>query len=75
MLGLAEALEDRLAGQWPHSMGLCVDARPTACRVIAGRQVMPDGKVAITGVKEWRHSQWHGGSNIAPKTVGPVRDR
>ncbi|MFZ3140975.1 hypothetical protein [Polaromonas sp.] len=52
---LSAALNDRLAADWPHALGLCVDGRPAVWRVFANRQVNADGKTVFTGYKEWKH--------------------
>ena len=50
---LASALGDRLAGDWPHAMGLCVDGRPAVWRVVSGSTVK-EGKTAYVGFDNWR---------------------
>jgi len=48
---VSDALNDRLAGEWPHAVGLCVDARPAIWRVVGGRDAA-QGK--YIGFNNWR---------------------
>lgn len=50
---LTNALNDRLAGEWPHALGLCADARPAVWRVFAEKTTR-DGKPYYQGFKEWK---------------------
>jgi CRISPR-associated protein Cmr1 len=50
---VADALGDRFASDWPHAVGLCVDARPAVWRVVAGSTVK-EGKTAYVGFDNWR---------------------
>ena len=50
---VASALGDRLAGDWPHAVGLCADGRPAVWRVVAGSTVK-EGKTAYVGFDHWR---------------------
>ena len=49
---ISAALGDRLAGEWPHSMGLCADGRPAVWRVVSGQKVV-DGKTEFVGFDKW----------------------
>jgi len=49
-----DALNDRLAGEWPHALGLCADARPAVWRVVAGKKTNADGKTIFIGFNNWR---------------------
>ena len=49
---ISAALGDRLAGEWPHSMGLCADGRPAVWRVVSGQKVV-DGKTQFVGFDKW----------------------
>lgn len=51
---VANALQDRLASEWPHAMGLCADTRPAVWRVIAGKTANAEGKTVFTGFNDWR---------------------
>jgi CRISPR-associated protein Cmr1 len=51
--GVADALGDRLASDWPHAVGLCTDGRPAIWRVVAGSTVK-EGKTAFVGYDNWR---------------------
>ncbi len=51
---LNAALTDRLAGNWPHALGLCADGRPAVWRVFAEKKLNADGKLVFTGFKEWK---------------------
>lgn len=48
---LTDSLTDRLAADWPHAFGLCVDGRPAVWRVVAGRDTK-EGK--YLGFNTWR---------------------
>ena len=48
---VADALNDRLAGQWPHALGLCSDTRPAVWRVVAGRD---EAQGKYLGFAHWR---------------------
>lgn len=48
---VSNALQDRLASDWPHAMGICVDARPAIWRVVASRDAA-QGK--YLGFNSWR---------------------
>ncbi len=48
---LPDALQDRLASDWPHALGLCTDARPAIWRVVASRDAA-QGK--YLGFNSWR---------------------
>jgi len=50
---LNAALNDRLAGEWPHALGLCADNRPAVWRVFAEKTTR-EGKPAYQGFKEWK---------------------
>lgn len=50
---LSAALDDRLASDWPHSVGLCEDGRPAVWRVVAG-STLKEGKTAYVGFDNWR---------------------
>ena len=52
---LSASLTDRVAGEWPHALGLCADGRPAVWRVVADKQLKPDGKPFFTGFKEWKN--------------------
>ena len=52
--GVADALGDRVASDWPHAVGLCSDGRPAVWRVAAGREINPDNKVIYPGFDSWR---------------------
>ena len=52
---LSASLTDRLAGDWPHALGLCADGRPAVWRVVADKQLKPDGKPFFTGFKDWKN--------------------
>lgn len=49
---ISGALGDRLAGEWPHSMGLCADGRPAVWRVVSGQKQV-DGKTQFVGFEKW----------------------
>ncbi|MDP2368754.1 hypothetical protein [Rhodoferax sp.] len=49
---ISAALGDRLAGEWPHSMGLCADGRPAVWRVVSGQKQV-DGKTQFVGFDKW----------------------
>lgn len=49
---ISAALGDRLAGEWPHSMGLCSDGRPAVWRVVSGQKQV-DGKTQFVGFEKW----------------------
>ncbi|HOE41082.1 MAG TPA: hypothetical protein PLB25_05570 [Rhodoferax sp.] len=51
---LSAALTDRLAGEWPHALGLCTDGRPAVWRVFADKKLNAEGKLIFTGFKEWK---------------------
>lgn len=48
---LPTALGDRLAGEWPHSLGLCADERPAVWRVFTQRDAS-QGK--YVGFQDWK---------------------
>ena len=48
---VSNALGDRLAADWPHALGMCVDGRPAVWRVVAGRD-HKEGK--YLGFNTWR---------------------
>lgn len=48
---LTDCLTDRLAADWPHAFGLCIDGRPAVWRVVAGRDTK-EGK--YLGFNTWR---------------------
>jgi len=50
---LNAALNDRLAGEWPHALGLCADGRPAVWRVFAEKTTR-EGKPYYQGFKEWK---------------------
>lgn len=50
---LNAALTDRLAGEWPHALGLCADNRPAVWRVFAEKTTR-EGKPYYQGFKEWK---------------------
>ena len=50
---LPVALGDRLAAEWPHSVGLCDDNRPAVWRVFAEKTVR-EGKTHYVGFKDWK---------------------
>lgn len=50
---LPAALGDRLAGEWPHSMGLCADERPAVWRVFAEKTTR-EGKPYFQGFSDWK---------------------
>lgn len=50
---LPAALGDRLAAEWPHSVGLCDDNRPAVWRVFAEKTVR-EGKTHYVGFKDWK---------------------
>ena len=49
---VSAALGDGLAGEWPHSMGLCADGRPAVWRVVSGQKVA-DSKTQFVGFDKW----------------------
>lgn len=49
---ISAALGDRLAGDWPHSMGLCSDGRPAVWLVVAGQKQV-EGKTQFLGFDKW----------------------
>ena len=49
---ISAALGDRMAGEWPHAMGLCADGRPAIWRVVSGQKVV-DGKTHFVGFDKW----------------------
>ena len=49
---ISAALGDRLAGEWPHSMGLCDDGRPAVWRVVSGQKQV-EGKTQFVGFDKW----------------------
>ena len=51
---LNDSLTDRLAGDWPHALGLCADGRPAVWRVFADKKLNDEGKTVFTGFKEWK---------------------
>ncbi len=51
---VATALQDRLAGEWPHAVGLCADNRPAVWRIVNGQQTV-DGKTQYVGFDKWEH--------------------
>ncbi len=53
---LNKALNDRLAGEWPHALGLCADDRPAVWRVFAEKKLNAEGKLVFTGFKEWKQA-------------------
>ena len=50
---LPAALGDRLAGEWPYSMGLCADERPAVWRVFAEKTTR-EGKPYFQGFSDWK---------------------
>jgi CRISPR-associated protein Cmr1 len=52
---LSAALTDRLAGEWPHALGLCADGRPAVWRIFADKNLNAEGKLVFTGFKEWKN--------------------
>lgn len=50
---LPAALDDRLAGEWPHSVGLCEDSRPAVWRVFAEKTTRED-KPYFQGFNDWK---------------------
>ena len=50
---LADAMQDRLAGEWPHAIGQCGDGRPSVWRVVQGKKLNPDGTGAYLGFDNW----------------------
>jgi len=50
---VANALSDKLASDWPHTVGLCADGRPAVWRVVAG-STLKEGKTAYVGFDNWR---------------------
>lgn len=50
---LPAALGDRLAAEWPHSVGLCDDNRPAVWRVFAEKTIR-EGKTHYVGFKDWK---------------------
>jgi CRISPR-associated protein Cmr1 len=81
---LSSALGDRLAGEWPHAVGLCADDRPAVWRVFAEKTTR-EGKVHYQGFRDWKsvmerlaalkigfrtHFKFHSG-----KPHGQVEDR
>ena len=52
---LNAALTDRMAGDWPHALGFCADARPAVWRVFADKKLNAEGKLVFTGFKEWKN--------------------
>lgn len=51
---LATALNDRLAGEWPHALGLCADARPAVWRVFAENRLNEHKQTVFVGFKDWK---------------------
>lgn len=51
---LATALNDRLAGEWPHALGLCADARPAVWRVFAEKKLNEQKQTVFVGFKDWK---------------------
>ncbi|MDO8320505.1 RAMP superfamily CRISPR-associated protein [Rhodoferax sp.] len=51
---LKSALTDRLAGDWPHALGLCADERPAVWRVFADKKITEDKKLVFVGFKDWK---------------------
>lgn len=49
---VSDALGDRLAGDWPHCVGLCADGRPAVWRVVSGQKQV-DGKTQFLGFDKW----------------------
>ena len=50
---ISVALSDHLAGEWPHSIGLCSDGRPAVWRVVSGQKQV-DGKTQFIGFEKWQ---------------------
>lgn len=50
---LPTALGDRLAGEWPHCVGLCEDSRPAVWRVFAEKTTR-EGKAYFQGFSDWK---------------------
>lgn len=51
---LKAALSDRLASEWPHSVGLCADDRPAVWRVFSERTQNEQNQTIFKGFKDWK---------------------
>lgn len=52
---LNAALNDRLAGEWPHALGLCADGRPAVWRVFAEKTLNEQKQTVFVGFKDWKN--------------------
>lgn len=51
-----DALNDQLASEWPHALGLCADGRPAVWRVFDRRTSNADGKTVFEGFNGWKQA-------------------